>query len=72
MPGKGNLAGDPEGGAIAHHFIPQHGDKLPCRKSVDLPGQRPLGIAIHTRALINPVTEINNAGDVCQGGVANV
>lgn len=72
MSGQGDLFGDPERGAVADHSIPKHGDKLPVRKGIDLPGQRPLGVAVHAGAFINPTAELDDAGNIRQRGIADI
>ncbi len=72
MGGQGDLLGNPESGTVTHHGIAEHGDKLAIGKSIDLPGQWPLGIAIHAGALVNAATELDNAGDIRERGIANV
>ena len=72
MGGQSDLFSNPEGGTVAHHRFTQHGDKLAIGKSIDLPGQWPLGIAIHASAFVNAAAELDNTGDIRERGIADV
>ena len=67
-----HLFGNAEGGTVTHDGIAQHGDELAVREGVDLPGQRPLGVAVHASAFINAAAELDDAWDIRQGGITNI